>query len=49
MWKSSQTYKEKSDRKIALLMFFALKALFYKVSALPWRIIGFSIHGEKLP
>ena len=30
LWKSSQTYKEKSDRKIALLMFFALKALFYK-------------------
>ena len=49
MWKSSQTYKEKSDRKIGLLMFFALKALFYKASALPWRIIGFSIHGEKLP
>ena len=29
-WKSSQTYKEKSDLSIALLMFFALKALFYK-------------------
>ena len=36
LWKSSQTYKEKSDLSIALLMFFALKALLYKVSALPW-------------